>query len=748
MRGHAYGYDNHAPADVRGALLLATGSLPACSGKGVIEMSFDQRLANYVGASKHENADTAAGERISKLQERHRDAKQVSYARACRIPAKGKGTGILVCLGLLAFQVIAVGQDRATNTTPTNSMLMPKAALDRLRAEHSDRTPLLVSQEEFDHLIQQNGGGACPIAAGLIAEQTLRSMTGLPADAHPHRTALHLFQEKPELKVGRISNQRFVELLALLCRRLDDMPVAITTVSAPTSDYETNGARWNPADGPDLSVAAGQIKVLAYTVTTAIGTVLGRHFVLLQSDDGNQISFVNPSRPTKDYRFIVEYRGDQDGQRRQVFFHQPPEFPTSGETYELNTVFTIRLITNQAGLTDTRSLSVKRVNEEIDRLAVLLREQGDLTNPIAWRKHGAAFGLTGLDLPIEAGGSGRSSVDMLEIFRHAGKHNLNLRDIVGAAHGRPLAKSNSTFAKRVLEDIIAGKAYVAVAITEPDSGSDMRAMESRATKVGDSYVLNGQKLWNARLRQATHVVMYTLAANGEPGSRTAFLLPIDHPGLQIVDEYAHGLTGNSFGGLKFNNMFVGPEYVLGEDGDGGKIFNEHFTYWRLMQSAAAIGCGEGAIRQMANRIKERRAYGGPIGRFTHLQQPLGEYATKLQMAMALAREAAELIDRGNYEAASPLVNGLKAEGVEIALAASDSAMRAHGALGYSRQVDLGDRVRDLMGLRIADGTTDVMRMQVVRELYGDEYWDMAIRSYSETNKNSEPALEVAEPAIK
>lgn len=196
------------------------------------------------------------------------------------------------------------------------------------------------------------------------------------------------------------------------------------------------------------------------------------------------------------------------------------------------------------------------------------------------------------------------------------------------------------------------------------------------------------------------------------------------------DCYAIAADGwNSFGGLKFNDMFVGPEYVLGEDGDGGKIFDEHFTYWRLMQSAAAIGCGEAAIEQMAKRIQERHAYGGPIGRFTHLQQPLGEFTTKLQMAMALAREAAELIDRGNYDAASPLVNGIKAEGVEIALAASDSAMRAHGALGYSRQVDLGDRVRDLMGLRIADGTTDVMRMEVVRSAYGHNLWKMAVRNY-------------------
>ncbi len=640
---------------------------------------------------------------------------------------------------MLAFQSPVASQDAAIKGTIERSLLLPALALDRLQADHSNNGPLLVSQDELDQLIQQDGGGACPIAAGLIAQQTLRSMIGFPLDLHPHRTALRLFQEKPELKEGRISNQRFVELLAFLCKGLDETPVAITTVSAPTSEYETTGTRWKPTEGPDLSVAAGQIKILAYTVTTANGTVRGRHFVLLQGGDGNQISFVNPGKPTKDYTFIVEHRGDSSEPKRKVFFHSPAGFDKTNQTYELNTIFTIRLINSEPGDSGREDVSVQGIKEKIDQLATLLRQQGDLTNPTAWRQHGAAFGLPSLDLPTEVGGSGWSTVDMLEVFRHAGKHNLNLRDVVGAAHGRPLAKSNTAYAKRVLNDIVAGNAYVAVAITEPDAGSDMRAMESRATKVGDGFALNGQKLWNARLRQATHVVLYTLSSNCKPGARTAFLLPIDHPGLEIVDEYAHGLTGNSFGGLRFRDMSVGREYVLGEDGDGGEIFNEHFLFWRLMQSAAAIGCGEAALQQMADRIKERQAYGGPIGRFTHLQQPIGEYTTKLQMAMALAREAAELIDQGNYEAASPLVNGIKAEGVEIAFAASDAAMRAHGALGYSRQVDLGDRVRDLMGLRIADGTTDVMRMEVVRSVYGTDFWKMAIRSYksSEQEKGTE-----------
>jgi alkylation response protein AidB-like acyl-CoA dehydrogenase len=178
-------------------------------------------------------------------------------------------------------------------------------------------------------------------------------------------------------------------------------------------------------------------------------------------------------------------------------------------------------------------------------------------------------------------------------------------------------------------------------------------------------------------------VLYTTSAAGSPDSRSAFLLPVDHPGFEIVDRYAHGLTGNSFGGLNFNNMYVGPEHLIGKDGEGGKLFDEHFLYWRLMQAAAAIGCGERALEIMAERIRQRQVFGGPIGRFTHLQQPIGENLTKLRMALSLAQEAARLYDRGDLDAAEPLVNGIKAEGVEIALAACDAAMRAHGALGMA-----------------------------------------------------------------
>ncbi len=643
-----------------------------------------------------------------------------------------KFTAILV-LGLLLGQT-AFAQDRMPNTELVQGA-SPQYAIESIRKDHSEAKPVIVVQDELDGLINADGGGACPISAALIAMQVLRSMAGEPLEHRPHRYSLQLFAEQPKLKEGRIENERFVNLLEKVVAKDHVHSASVATVSATNSRHADDGPYWSPSEGPDIASKAGELKILSYTFTTADGKWLGRHFVLLKSVEGGQLRVLDPTRPLKDYQYVLDYQGSESAPKSRVFLRNPTRDDANAPTFELNTVFTITLQGRESRPDRVPSATLDKIKTEIDRLANELTSEDKLTSPTEWRQRGSRFGLPGLDLPISAGGSGWTTAQMLEVFRHAGRYNLNLRDVVGGAHGRPALKMESEFAESVVRDLIAGKAYVAVAITEEEAGTNTKNIRSQAVRDGDGFRLTGSKLWNARLRQATHVVLYVRAASGAPYAQSAFLLPINHPGLNVVDRFAHGLTGNSFGGLNFDQIYVGPEHLIGKDGEGGDLFEEHFLYWRLMQAAAAIGCGERALEIMASRIRERDAFGGPIGRFTHLQQPIGEQLTKLRMALALSHEAAAYMDSGNYDAAEPLVNGIKAEGVEIALDACDAAMRSHGALGYSREVDLGDRVRDLMGLRIADGTTDVMRMTVVRDAFGHDLWKMAIETTNSKDGN-------------
>ena len=378
-----------------------------------------------------------------------------------------------------------------------------------------------------------------------------------------------------------------------------------------------------------------------------------------------------------------------------------------------------------------RDTTVAGIFRVIDQMAVAFRDTDSFTSPRAWRKQGAAFGLSGLDLPKELGGSDLPASEMVQIFNHAGEYALDLRDVIGGAHSRPLTSSENPEILEIVRQVARGDGYMAIAITEEDYGSNMRAMKSVSERTDGGYRLTGAKFYNGRFSSATHVILFTQSSTQSAGKLNAFVLPIDYPGLKYTQIEAHGLRGNSFGGVSFENIFVPEKYRLGGDGQGGKVFRNHFLYWRLMMSATAVGTGLGAIKQVVDRLRTRQAFGGPIGRFTHLQQPLAEHTAKLHMASLLVQQAASLIDQGKYEEASPLVAMAKAEGVEFALAAADYAMKTFGAEGYSNRVDLAQRVADLQGLRIADGTTDVMREDVVRQIYGNDFWDMAIGTGSQ-----------------
>ncbi|MBL8813963.1 MAG: acyl-CoA dehydrogenase [Planctomycetaceae bacterium] len=616
------------------------------------------------------------------------------------------------------FSCATVAQETATTTeSPWQLVGDVLGDLQRLDGGTGD---VLVKQSELDKLIAKSGGGACPSAAAVIATQALRGMAGIEPHANPHRLSLQSFEAIPALLDGRVSNKLFVELLLHYEKHINGIDIEVEIQSAPNSPYATDNVTWETAGEPHLEVGVGELKILSFSVTQPDGSFLGRHFVLLKKNDESLLHVLDPTSPVKDKKFTLARGADGTG---RFYLEYPPEIQGK-YVNELNTVFTIRL---SRSTTEPESLTIEQINSRIDDTAKLLMARSELRSPRAWRRESASYGLPALDLPVELGGLGWNSSQMLEVFRHAGKHDLNLRDVVGAAHARVLLKSDAPRCKAMLQEVAAGKRYFAITITEPEYGSDFASMVSTSKKVDGGFILNGEKRFNARLEQATDIIVITRSTENKPRKLSAFVVPIDAKGLKIETFGAHGLTGNSYGGMTMNDVFVPDDGLLGVDGGGRDVFEQHFLYWRLMQTAAALGTAEGALEQMAERLKTRIVYGGPIGRFTHLQQPMGQHTTELRMAHALAVNAAKLLDDGNYKEAAPLINGLKAEGVEIALSAVDAAARAFGGEGYSDRVDIGDRLRDLNGLRIADGATDVMRSSVVSDKFGREFWEMAIQ---------------------
>ena len=311
------------------------------------------------------------------------------------------------------------------------------------------------------------------------------------------------------------------------------------------------------------------------------------------------------------------------------------------------------------------------------------------------------------------------------MFRLCGRRDAELRDLVGAGHARLLTLVSTRRFDPVLSAVAQGAAYCAIAITEPYAGSDLHALATTASPVDGGYVLDGTKQHISRISECTQFIVF--AAVQRPTrtpSITAFLIPQDAAGLHTETAQPSGLGTVSWGTVHLRHVHVPSTSRIGGEGQGFSLFRRHFCYWRTMMAALAIGSAEAAIDLTATRIKDRHAFGGPIGRFSHLQQAMAHWIARLRMAWLLVESVAEQIDARGWPIADAAM--LKAEALEAAVGATEWATMVFGAAGYDVATGLQKRHRDLLGLRIADGTTDVLRAQVARAFLGERLYEMSL----------------------
>jgi cyclohexanecarboxyl-CoA dehydrogenase len=359
----------------------------------------------------------------------------------------------------------------------------------------------------------------------------------------------------------------------------------------------------------------------------------------------------------------------------------------------------------------------------IRKLAESLRESKPILSPLQWRSHAASYKLTALDIPDRCGGQDWSAAKMLPLFLACGYHDLDLRDVPGAGHARLLSLVKTRRFDQLLRDVASAKAFVAIAITEEEGGSDLRSLGSSAILHSDHYCLNGKKKYVSRLAEATHIIVFVQVHRSRK-NLTAFLVPREHPGLWWTPLDSMGLTGVSWGELHLQNVRVPISLRIGGEGEAASLFVRHFTYWRLAMAAAVIGCARAALDQVIVWMQNRFAFGAPIGRFTHLQQELAIHISRIHMLGLLVHAAAVRLDDNKPAVADAAM--AKAEAVESAISAVQFSMLVHGARGYDKSVGLEKRLRDLLGLRVADGTTDVLRGQVAQSVLGNELYNLSL----------------------
>lgn len=357
----------------------------------------------------------------------------------------------------------------------------------------------------------------------------------------------------------------------------------------------------------------------------------------------------------------------------------------------------------------------------IEKLTAFIAEWPELCRaPQLARGRAAEHGLLALDLPARLGGDGLRLPQLLGAFVAAGQHDANIRDYIGLGHARLLTLVETRRYDSFLKAVASGEKYAAVAITERTGGSDLKSLRVSAVPEAHGYRLSGQKSHVSRIEEASHAIVFAQVLREGIERLTCFLVDLDHPGVSRVRHQPVGLNSKSWGDLTFDDVFLPADARIGGEGQGFALFRKHFAQWRIFMAALAIGAGKGALALVRTRLRERTAFGSAIGRFTHLQQAYAQHATNLEAYALLVADAAANLDAGDY--GTPYGAMTKAEVVEVALAAVDFGLRIFAAEGVEVDHPLRKLHGDLHALRIADGTTDVLRGQVARHFLGEDLY--------------------------
>jgi alkylation response protein AidB-like acyl-CoA dehydrogenase len=332
-------------------------------------------------------------------------------------------------------------------------------------------------------------------------------------------------------------------------------------------------------------------------------------------------------------------------------------------------------------------------------------------------------GLMGIEVPTEYGGAGMDPVAYV----------LAMVEIAAAdaAHSTIMSVNNSLFCNGILTHgteaqkqlyvraIAEGREIGAFALTEPQSGSDATAMRCRAVKQADgSYVINGKKSWITSGPVAKYFVLFAMT-DPEKGARgiTAFLVDGDRAGFHRgKTEPKLGIRASATCEIEFQDYVASAGDVLGEEGHGFKIAMGVLDAGRIGIASQAIGIARAAYEATLEYVKERKAFGQPIGAFQMTQAKIADMKCKLEASLLLTLRAAWLKGQGKRFTTEAAVAKLTAS--EAAMWITHQALQIHGGMGYSKEMPIERYFRDAKITEIYEGTSEIQRLVIARQETG------------------------------
>jgi len=332
----------------------------------------------------------------------------------------------------------------------------------------------------------------------------------------------------------------------------------------------------------------------------------------------------------------------------------------------------------------------------------------------------AALGLMGIQFPEEYGGSAMSAVDYCICIEELARVCPAISLTVAAHNGlctSHIAMFGSLAQKqKYLPRLVTGEVLGAWGLTEASAGSDAAGMRTTAVRDGDGWVLNGSKnfITHGTIGGVMVAIAVTDRSKGHRGI-SAFVLEHGTTGMSAgKKENKLGMRASDTSEVIFQDCRLGPEHLLGEEGQGFINTLQVLDAGRIGIAALAVGLAQGAYEAARRYAKERRQFGQPIAAFQAIQWKLADNATRIEAARLLTYRAAYLKDQGARTTRESSMAKLYAS--EVAVRAADDCVQIHGGYGFVKDYPAEKFFRDVKLVTIGEGTSEIQRLVIARQL--------------------------------
>jgi alkylation response protein AidB-like acyl-CoA dehydrogenase len=335
----------------------------------------------------------------------------------------------------------------------------------------------------------------------------------------------------------------------------------------------------------------------------------------------------------------------------------------------------------------------------------------------------AKMGLTGAGIPIEYGGAGYSNLESAiiteELFSVDPGIGLCVSSAAFGAHAI-MGFGTEDQKERFLRPVAEGEAIMGAAISEPDTGSDVSSVSTQARKEGDEFVINGNKMWITNGSVGDYYVVLCQTdpdADGRYNGFSQIVVESDRDGFE-ADKITGklGIRASDTAELILDDVRVPEENLIGTQEAGFLQQMQFFDETRTAVAAQGVGIAKGAAERALDYAQEREQFGKPIGDFQAIQHKIADMYTKIEAARGLTYKAAWNVDEG--EEITKLASMAKEYASRIAVDVADEAVQIHGGAGYVNDFDVERFYRDAKITQIYEGTTEIQKNIIARELMG------------------------------